>query len=82
MEILTDIQGLQRAITRDLGFMTSYAEYRHTDGNVHVMVVVMASDEDHLIYQGSNQPHGAVKCFPVLRDELADYLANGRKEAA
>lgn len=85
MDILTDLQGLARALRRDLGLQAGYSEHLHpvrdgetvTDVSIYVEI-----DGRPTLFQGSTHPMDGALYLPALRDELCRFITERKKEAA
>ncbi len=85
MEILSDLQGLARAIRRDLGLTSGYSEHcqpeRHGEAVTDVTIYVEL-DGRPVLFQGSTHPRDGTLCLPALRDELCRFITERKRKAA
>lgn len=85
MEILTDLQGLARAIRRDLGLAAGYSEHcrpeRHGEAVTEVTVYAEIDGAPRL-FQGSTHPEGDTLGLPALREALCQFVIERKREVA
>lgn len=85
MEILSDLQGLARAIRRDLGLTSGYSEHCHRERHGETVTdvsIYVELDGKPLLFQGSTHPMDGALCLPALREQLCRFITERKREAA
>lgn len=85
MEILNDLQGLARAIRRDLGLQAGYSEHLHPTRHgetVTEVSIYVEIDGKPILMQGSTHPMDGALCLPALREQLCRFITERKQEAA